>query len=71
MTSTSFAPRAVRLTGLLLAGLCLLAVPGVAAFKTGWLGDPWSSFESATLNPGIRSTATPADLGLAFQHVTI
>lgn len=54
------------------AGLVLLLLAlGSAAFKLGLLGNPWSRFERDTLNPGFRSPATPGDLGVPFQHVTI
>jgi alpha-beta hydrolase superfamily lysophospholipase len=33
--------------------------------------NPWHSFEKNTLNPGVRSAATPADLGLKFERVAI
>ncbi|MBR0935365.1 alpha/beta hydrolase [Bradyrhizobium jicamae] len=32
---------------------------------------PWSSFEKGTLNPGELSQATPADVGLPFERVSI
>jgi pimeloyl-ACP methyl ester carboxylesterase len=32
---------------------------------------PWGSFEKGTLNPGVVSQATPADVGLAFERVSI
>ena len=32
---------------------------------------PWSSFEKGTLNPGELSKATPADVGLRFERVSI
>jgi uncharacterized protein len=34
-------------------------------------GGPWSSFEKNTLNPGELSQATPADVGLPFERVSI
>lgn len=34
-------------------------------------GDPWDSFERKTLNPGVRSNATPADVGLGFERVAV
>jgi uncharacterized protein len=55
----------------LLGVLVVLAVLGAGAFKAGWLGNPWANFEKTTLNPGVRSAATPADVGLSFQPVTI
>jgi uncharacterized protein len=67
----SFAYRAVRVLGVGLIILCIVAALGAGAFKAGWLGNPWGSFEKTTLNPGFRSAATPGDLGLAFQRVTI
>ncbi len=52
-------------------GLVLLIVAGAAAFKVGFLGNPWSSFEKSTLNPGLRSNTTPGDLGIPFQRISI
>src|SRR5579862_8184890 len=52
-------------------GLMLLTLVGAAAFKFGLLGNPWSRFEKGTLNPGLRSSATPGDLGVPFQRVSI
>jgi uncharacterized protein len=34
-------------------------------------GSPWSAFEKSTLNPGELSPATPADVGLAFERLSI
>jgi alpha-beta hydrolase superfamily lysophospholipase len=34
-------------------------------------GSPWASFEKGKLNPGELSQATPADVGLAFERVSI
>ncbi|MHB8384346.1 MAG: alpha/beta hydrolase [Candidatus Binataceae bacterium] len=52
--------------------LAFLALAGVIAGVTLAGGyDPWSSFEKKTLNPGLRSAATPADLGLKFDRVAI
>src|ERR1051326_6172099 len=34
-------------------------------------GNPWGSFERKTLNPGVRSNATPADVGLKFERIRI
>src|SRR5579864_8207602 len=51
-------------------GLVLLAVAG-AALRFGLLGNPWSRYEKGTLNPGFRSSATPDDLGVPFQRVSI
>ena len=38
-----------------------------------WAADdrPWGSFEKGTLNPGELSQATPADVGLPFERVSI
>jgi fermentation-respiration switch protein FrsA (DUF1100 family) len=63
-----------RLVSLLLRSvslLLLLAIGGAAAFRFGWLGNPWSGFEKDTLNPGFRSAATPGDLGVPFQRIRI
>ncbi|MFZ1890355.1 MAG: alpha/beta fold hydrolase [Candidatus Binataceae bacterium] len=52
--------------------LAFLALVGVIVGVTIAGGyDPWSSFEKKTLNPGFRSAATPADLGLKFERVAI
>jgi alpha-beta hydrolase superfamily lysophospholipase len=32
---------------------------------------PWRSFEAKTLNPGFKSAATPADVGLKFERLSI
>jgi len=52
-----------------------LAVLGLAGVVIGVTlagsYNPWSSFEKRTLNPGFRSAATPADLGLKFERVAI
>jgi uncharacterized protein len=32
---------------------------------------PWKSFETHTLNPGFKSPATPADVGLKFERLSI
>jgi hypothetical protein len=34
-------------------------------------GSPWSSFEKNTLNPGELPPATPADVGLPFERLSI
>jgi pimeloyl-ACP methyl ester carboxylesterase len=71
VASTSFISPVFRILGAGLIVLCILAVAGAGAFKAGWLGNPWANFEKTTLNPGFRSPATPGDLGLTIQRVTI
>lgn len=52
--------------------LAVLGLAGVVIGVTLAEGyNPWSSFEKNTLNPGFRSAATPADLGLKFERVAI
>jgi pimeloyl-ACP methyl ester carboxylesterase len=43
--------------------LCSLALAGC--------GNPWGSFDKKALNPGVRSNATPADVGLRFERLSI
>lgn len=42
---------------------CALALAGCDA--------PWKSFEAHTLNPGFKSAATPANVGLKFERLSI
>lgn len=49
----------------------LLTVPGVAAFKIGWLGNPWARFEKSTLNPGFRSASASGEPVFPFRRVII
>jgi len=46
-----------------------LFIPAVAVHVA--CGNPWSSFERDTLNPGLRSDATPAAIGLPFERIAI
>ena len=46
-----------------------LLIPATAVFVA--CGNAWSSFERDTLNPGVRSEATPAAIGLPFERVAI
>ncbi|HSZ50615.1 MAG TPA: alpha/beta fold hydrolase [Caulobacteraceae bacterium] len=43
--------------------VCALVLAGCDA--------PWKSFETKTLNPGFKSAATPADVGLKFERLSI
>jgi alpha-beta hydrolase superfamily lysophospholipase len=47
-----------------------LALGAVALMLAG-CGGSLQSFEKKTLNPGLRSNATPADLGVPFERVSI
>lgn len=63
-----------RIGSLLLRGIALvllLGMIGATTVKLGWFGNPWSSFEKGTLNPGFRASTTPGDLGVPFQRVRI
>lgn len=60
----------VRLLGAAAAVVSLLAASAFA-FHSGWLGNPWGGFERDTLNPGLRSAATPGDLGVPYERVLI
>ncbi|WP_426411098.1 alpha/beta hydrolase [Bradyrhizobium ganzhouense] len=57
--------RSLRLVLILLVGVAMRSVPTFAA------DGPWSSFEKNTLNPGELSQATPADVGVPFERVSI
>ncbi len=53
-----------------LAALVVLSLAMVATMLSA-CGGPLRSFEKKTLNPGVRSSATPADLGLQYKRVSI
>jgi alpha-beta hydrolase superfamily lysophospholipase len=59
-----------RLTKICFIALLRLAI-GACAMSLAGCSDPWGSFERDTLNPGVRSNATPADVGLKFQRISI
>jgi alpha-beta hydrolase superfamily lysophospholipase len=46
-------------------------VIGLGAIALSGCGRVWAPFEHSTLNPGFRSAATPADVGLKFDRVSI
>ena len=54
---------ACRAIGLILVFLCVHALSGC--------GQVWQTFERTTLNPGVRSNATPGDVGLKFERISI
>lgn len=66
--------RVSRSASALLVALVLAPVLALATMSPMALaGDdrPWGSFEKNTLNPGELSQATPADVGLPFERVSI
>ena len=54
-----------RWAGALLAAALLIAAGGAARRMA------LRSFERKSLNPGVLSSATPADVGLAFQRLSL
>ena len=52
-----------RAAGLILVFLCVHALSGC--------GRVWQTFERTTLNPGVRSNATPGDVRLKFERISI
>jgi alpha-beta hydrolase superfamily lysophospholipase len=53
------------------SALARLALALCACALVSGCGNPWGSFERKTLNPGVRSNATPADVGLKFERPRI